>query len=207
MTEKADIPVSLLDASRSTAFIEAWFEIVHLKQLYRKGWLERGVDPRFCESVAEHTFGNAMISLLLLHRHPELSVEKVLRLALVHDLGEAYVGDFTPRDNVDPDEKRRLEGAAVVKILGKVPGGDKLIADWEEYEAQASPEAKFVKQIDRLEFALQASVYDHQGRVDAGEFMPRVQAALTSAELQKEMAALMAIHNPEELDKGEDDNE
>lgn len=194
MTEKAEIPVKLLDQDKSTALIETWFEIVHLKQLFRKGWLERGVTPARCETVAEHTFGNAMLCLMLLHEHPELRVERVLRMALVHDLGEAYVGDITPNDNVPKQEKVRLETNAVNKILGKLPGGDQLIADWQEYEEQQTPEAKFVKQIDRLEFAMQASVYEHQGLVDAGEFLGRVAQHMTSPVLQEEMSVLRKIY-------------
>ena len=197
MTEKAEIPVKLLDRERSTALIETWFEIVHLKQLFRKGWLERGVEPERCETVAEHTFGNAVLCLLLLHEHPELRAERVLRMALVHDLGEVYVGDITPNDNVPKQEKVRLETNAVSKILGKLPGGRELIADWQEYEEQQTPEAKFVKQIDRLEFALQASVYEHQGEVDAAEFLGRVAQHMTSPVLQKEMSVLRKVYNPE----------
>ena len=196
MTEKAQIPIDLLDRNQASALIEAWFEIVHLKQLFRKGWLERGVEPERCETVAEHTFGNAILCVLLLERHPELNAERVLRLALIHDLGEAYVGDITPRDAVPAEEKRRLESAAMRKILGKIAGGDRLIGAWEEYEAQSTAEARFVKQIDRLEFALQASVYEHQGKVDASEFLDRVQAALTSPELLQEMAVLKNITVP-----------
>ena len=193
MAEKADIPVNLLNNAKSSALIEAWFEIVHLKQLFRKGWLQRGIEPGFCETVAEHTFGNAMLCLLLLERHPELDGYRVLRLALVHDVGEAYVGDITPHDNVPVEDKKRREGEAIQKILGKLPGGEALIRDWQEYEAQQTPEAKFVKQIDRLEFALQAGVYELQGKVDATEFVQNVSEHLDSDPLSEELQVLKSI--------------
>lgn len=190
MLEKAGIPIDLLDKAKSTPLIEAWFEVVHLKQHYRQGWLKRGVDPTLCESVAEHSFGNAILCLMLLSRYPDLDALRVLKLALVHDLGEAYVGDITPHDNVDKAEKTRLETDAVEKIFRKLPGGDALIEDWHEYEAQQTAEARFVKQIDRLELAMQATVYAHQGKVDANEFLAAAEKHVSDETLGTELAAL-----------------
>lgn len=173
-TEKAPMPLSLLDDSITDPLIQTWFELVHLKQLFRKGWLDRGVDPVHCETVAEHTFGNAVLCLLLLPQHPELNAEKVLRMALIHDLGEAYVGDITPSDNVPKSVKTEREHGALQRILGKLPNGPDLMETWLEYEQQSSLEAKFVKHIDRLELALQAAVYEHQGIIEGQEFYQAV---------------------------------
>ncbi len=193
MNEKAPLPLNLLDVNNATPLIEAWYEIVHLKQLYRKGWLLRGVEPEHCETVAEHSFGNALLCLLLAPRQPGLDLVKVLRLALIHDLGEVYVGDLTPLDGVTSEEKHRLEAVAVEKILGKLPGGDALIADWKEYESQVTPEAKFVKQIDRLELAMQASVYHSQGKIDADEFHQAAARHVSGDMLAAELRALMTL--------------
>jgi len=190
MQEKARIPVDLLDKSKSTPLIEAWFEVVHLKQLFRQGWLKRGMDTADCETVAEHSFGAALLCVMLLDQHAELDALKVLKLALLHDIGEAYVGDITPHDDIARDEKIRRETEAVEKILAKLPNGAALVRDWHEYEAQQSPEAKFVKQIDRLELALQASVYELQGKVIAKEFRESAAKHVTSETLKLEMAAL-----------------
>ncbi|MDA0978999.1 MAG: HD domain-containing protein, partial [Proteobacteria bacterium] len=191
--QKANIPIEQLDRTRSTPLIQAWYEIVHLKHMFRQGWLKRGVPRDACETVAEHTFGNAMLCLLLLADRPELDGYKVLRLALVHDLGEAYVGDITPHDNVDRADKIRMETAAVREILDKLPNGASLIADWDEYEAQQSAEARFVKEIDRMELALQASVYDQRGLVDATEFYDAVTPTIKSADLKVVLQALRGL--------------
>ncbi len=191
-TEKAPIPAQLLGEG-ATPLIFAWFEIVQLKQLFRKGWLERGVSTDRCESVADHSFGNAMLCLLLLDQFPELNGEKVLRLALLHDIGEAYVGDITPQDRVASEEKSAREVAAVERILGKLPNGERLIAEWHEYEHQSSVESKFVKQIDRLELAMQASVYDHQGLVDPQDFYDSAARFLDSAEIAGIVARLKQL--------------
>ena len=176
-TEKAPITTAdkLDDASIETT---AWFQILHLKQVFRKGWLERGIHPARCESVAEHSFGNAMLCLLLAQGREDLNLERVLRLALIHDLGEVYVGDLTPKDAVDRDAKIAMERDAVNKILGPLPNAAVLIADWEEYEAQASAEARFVKDIDRLEFALQAAHYQTAELMDSADLLKKVGAQL-----------------------------
>ena len=192
MQTKADIPVTLLDDD-APAFIRAWFEIVQLKQLYRQGWLKRGISTADCETVAEHTFGNAMLCLLLARDYPALQLEKVLRLALVHDIGEAYVGDITPHDRVEKSEKTRLETEAVERILGKLPNGASLIADWHEYEAGETAEARFVKQVDRLELALQASVYGRQGKVDSSEFLDAAEAFVQADRLKEIIAQLRLL--------------
>lgn len=191
-TEKAGIPVELL-RNGASPLISTWFELVHLKQLFRKGWLERGVPSGRCETVAEHTFGNAMLCLLLADEFPQLNMEKVLRMALLHDIGEAYVGDITPQDRVDSAVKSEKESQAVEKILGKLPNGERLIQDWYEYEHQSTDEARFVKQIDRLELAMQASVYKLQGLVDPEDFMVSAERHLDSPSMKDIMVELRAL--------------
>ena len=160
----------LQDSAPSTA----WFEVLHLKQVFRKGWLERGLPPARCESVAEHSFGNAMLCLLLAQQQPGLNVEKILRMALVHDLGEVYVGDLTPTDAVDPRLKStRSKSKPCSRSLSGLPAGETLLANWEEYEAQVTPEAQFVKQVDRLEFALQAAQYQQADLITAADLLEK----------------------------------
>ena len=187
--EKAAIPIALL-GEEVAPLISAWFELVHLKQLFRKGWLERGIPQDRCESVAEHTFGNALLCILLADQFPQLEGEKVLRMALLHDIGEAYVGDITPQDRVNSADKSERELRAVETILGKLPNGQRLIADWHEYEHQSSPEARFVKQIDRLELAMQATVYKCQGLIDPEDFMASAERHLEEPVFKDILAAL-----------------
>lgn len=191
-TEKAEMPVDSLSEAASP-FLKAWFEIVHLKQTFRKGWLQRDISPLLCESVGDHTFGNAMLCLLMLDDHPELDPAKVLRMALLHDVGEAYVGDITPQDGVPTEKKKAMEKEAAEKILLKLPNGQKLLDEWLEYEKQSTPEARFVKQIDRFELALQAAVYHQQGHVQAAEFIESVGSKVEDPSLQSELESLQVL--------------
>ena len=178
----AELPPTTGDVS---PVVRAYVEIQHLKQLFRRGWLRSGVPETHCESVADHSFATALLAMLLADRlRPELDVERVLRMALLHDLGEAYAGDLTPADGVSGDEKHRREAHAVRQILGKLPGGSTYLVLWEEYERQDTAEARFVRRVDRLEMALQAVVYGAQHPAELGEFLDSAAADVNGSELQ-----------------------
>ncbi len=194
METKAPLPVAHLAAHHVSPLIEAYFEFNHLKQLYRQGWLQRGISPGRCESVAEHTFAVAMLALFLAETYvPTLNALKVLRMALLHDLGEIYVGDLTPADGVSPEDKQQRERQSITQVLQKLPQGATYVAVWEEYEQGESPEARFIRQLDRLEMALQASVYEHQGLADLSEFFTSVEHVLTDPALREILQELEAL--------------
>jgi putative hydrolase of HD superfamily len=128
-----------------------------LKRLKRAGWVRVGVPEP--ESVADHSYRLALLALLLGPRLG-LNVEELVRLALLHDLAEARVGDLTPADGIPPDEKQSRETAAFGEIVEAVPEGPELRATWREYEQGAGREARAVRQLDKLEMALQALEYE-----------------------------------------------
>jgi len=85
-------------------------------------------------------------------------------MALVHDLAEAQVGDIAPREAIPKIEKHRLESEAmhnfVHDMLHNSPAAQRIDSLWQEYEDGQSPEAKFVKDLDRFEMASQALEYE-----------------------------------------------
>jgi putative hydrolase of HD superfamily len=190
MQIKAPNPIAGLPGG-APLLLKAYFEVNHLKQLYRQGWLRCGLPAERCESVAEHTFGVAVLALLLTRAYfPELDALKALRMALVHDFGEVYAGDITPVDPVSPEEKARLEQASVAQVAAGLPGGDEILALWQEFEAGDSPEAQLVRQLDRLEMGLQAGIYAHQGLLEPDEFYASARQALRDARLVDLLQAL-----------------
>ncbi len=79
-------------------------------------------------------------------------------------------------------------------LAADLPGGAELLADWEEYEAGASPEARFVRQLDRLEMALQAVAYARTEGLPPGEFLASAGRAVDDPELRgllDELATLL----------------
>lgn len=196
MQIKAPSTLVQLQGKKTLPLIEVYFEFNHLKQLYRQGWLRRGISPDRCESVAEHSFGVAVLAMFLAEAYfPELDRLKVLRMALLHDFGEIYAGDIMPSDPVSQAEKKELEAGAAHRVLGKLPNGESYIALWHEYEQQESAEAHFVKQMDRLEMVLQASVYEHQQLADLSEFFEAVEPFLKEAPLQDILQALIMLRD------------
>ncbi len=185
MNTKNPRPPTDFAPRQTSPLVRLYYEFNTLKQLYRQGWLERGIPPEECESVGEHVFGVALLGLLIAERHyPDLDAEKIVKIALLHDLGEVYAGDITPGDGIPPQEKRAAELSAIQKIFRDVPNGETYIRLWKEYENGSSPEARLVKQIDRLEMALQASVYAHQGYENMQEFLDSAARAVEEPALR-----------------------
>ena len=160
-----------------------------LKSVPRTGWLDRGVPPLQVESVADHSLGVALLAWgCALQRRAEgvaIDPERVLMLAILHDLAEAKTGDVPPYDPAaipdaqepaarrafletrhrrDPDRdaaKRREEHAAVRELLDTLPVATRSALEeiWDDLRQGTSNEARFVKQVDRLETFLQSRRY------------------------------------------------
>jgi putative hydrolase of HD superfamily len=136
-----------------------------LKLVDRAGWARCGVSP--CESVADHTFGVALLALLLPKiADSQLDRDRCIALALVHDLAESVVGDITPHDGVEAAEKHAREERAM-RELADTLGDDQILQLWLEFEDAQTPEAQFVRDLDVVEMALQAKAYERAGALTA----------------------------------------
>jgi putative hydrolases of HD superfamily len=154
---------------------EALVEALGLKALPRAGWLRERVPAP--ESVAAHSWGVSWLVLVLLP--PHLDRRRALTYAVLHDLPEVRAGDRTPHDGVSHAEKSRAEHAAMVGLCAGLPNGGELLSTWEAYEAQGDEEARFVRQLDRLDMALQAVRYAREGTTGLAEFLDSAEAGLT----------------------------
>jgi putative hydrolase of HD superfamily len=130
-----------------------------LKHTLRTGYASDGRQ----ESVAEHSWRLALMAMLLRHEFPALDGGKVLRMCLIHDLGEAIGGDIPAPEQArrraeDPSaDKAVQERRDLLTLLDPLPPELQLEITmlWDEYEAAASPEARLVKALDKLETILQ----------------------------------------------------
>ena len=114
--------------------------------------------PRHCwtpggrrESVAEHSWRVSLMAMLMKDEFPGVDIDKVVRMCLVHDIGEAITGDIPTFLKTDAD--RVVEGREVDALIGGLPDpwpGD-LGALFAEMEALQPPEAKLYKALDRME--------------------------------------------------------
>jgi len=129
-----------------------------LKTVTRTSWTSEGKQ----ESTAEHTWRLCLFALSVKPWFPELNFERVLAIALVHDLGEAVSGDISAVLQVGAPPKHEQERLDLLQLLESAPANVRanLVALFDEYNAAATPEAKFVKAFDKLETILQ----HNQGR-------------------------------------------
>ena len=193
METKRSQAIEHLAGRKSLPIIEAFYEFNHLKSLYRQGWLRHGISKEHCETVAEHSLGVALLGLFLADEHfPELDKGRLILMGLLHDFGEIYAGDIVP-GKMSLEDKHELERKSVERVFSKLPQGKKYLAIWQEFEDQNTAEARFMKEIDRLEMGLQASVYEHELPVDLSVFFESTDRALTTPELRDILAALLKL--------------
>ncbi|MFN2453539.1 MAG: HD family hydrolase [Pyrinomonadaceae bacterium] len=165
----------------SILMIETLLELQRLKQLDRTGWTLRG-QTAGAESVAAHTYGVCVVAMLLadelVRRGATVNVERVLRLALVHDWAEARLGDMPRTGSLyfGGDARRDAERAAfddIVKSLGTA--NEKFYGELhEDYETRASLEARLVKAADVIDLLLQALTFERAGVRGLDEFWENV---------------------------------
>lgn len=122
-----------------------------LKCNTRHSWTSSGRH----ESVAEHSWRLAMLAMLLKDALPEVDMDKVLRMCLIHDVGEAVTGDIPSFQKTDANEE--TERQAIAELLSPLPDGlrGELIALFAEMDALATPEARVYKALDKLEVVVQ----------------------------------------------------
>ncbi|MCX6817261.1 MAG: HD domain-containing protein [Candidatus Aenigmarchaeota archaeon] len=134
-----------------------------LKRLKRTGWVLKNVAAP--ESVADHSFMLAVMSYLYAKKL-NLNADRCVKMALVHDLGEAFSGDIPDRINdrdrtMPREEKRKREAAGMRKTLSRLPlaQAKEMRGLWKEFVARKTKEAQLVKDLDKLEMCMQALEY------------------------------------------------
>ena len=132
-----------------------YLEILHVAERLKD-------TPRHCtttkgrtESVAEHSWRMSLMASLLRHEFPDLDMDKVVNMCLIHDLGECFTGDIPTFVKTDAD--RAAEDALLDQWVKTLP--DELSADiaalYDEMNAQETAEAKVYKALDKLEALIQ----------------------------------------------------
>ena len=132
-----------------------YLEILHVAERLKD-------TPRHCttskgrtESVAEHSWRVSLMAFLLRSEFPQADMDKVIRMCLIHDLGECFTGDIptflkTAKDN-------EVEESLLGRWIGSLPEGPagEMQALLAEMEAQQTLEARIYKALDKLEAVIQ----------------------------------------------------
>lgn len=148
-----------------------------LKTTKREGWRRFGIQQG--ESISDHMY---RMSIMTMFAPPplaaKLNIPHCIKMALVHDMAEAVVGDITPLDKVSKPEKARREASVMEhmtkNLMGGVPGGtltgEGIMAVFQEYEENSTLEAQYVHDVDKMEMLLQMIEYEREYGLDLAEF-------------------------------------
>ena len=112
------------------------------------------------ESVAEHSWRISLMAYLLRDEFPEADMDKVIRMCLIHDLGEAFTGDIPVfrKTQADEDREEALLGQWVDSLPEPVSGDMRAL--FAEMNARQTLEAKIYKAMDGLEALIQHNESD-----------------------------------------------
>jgi putative hydrolase of HD superfamily len=149
---------------RFKEFLELMEKIKHIR---RTGWVERGV--KNAESTADHSFMMALMCMTL----PAEGIDrgKAVKMALVHDIAEVKAGDIIPFEywkdggSMPMEKKIAKEKQGFEELLSTLPedAAKEIRELWEEFMEGKTPEASFVRDIDRAECMIQAYRYHKAG--------------------------------------------
>ena len=122
-----------------------------LKDVTRHAYTSR----RRHESVAEHSWRLCLMAFFLRDEFPDLSMDKVIRMGLIHDLGEIFTGDIPTFLKTAADTKAEDDLLAQWVTTLPAPYREELAALYGEMNALQTPEAKLYKALDKLEAVIQ----------------------------------------------------
>jgi putative hydrolase of HD superfamily len=148
----------MIDSSEIPGILAFLRAAEQLKNTTRTSWTSAG----YQETVAAHTWRLCLMSLLFARNFPDIDVAKLLKICIIHDLGEAVGGDISAVAQEGRPAKAEQERADLLQLLEPLPARlrEEIVGLWDEYEAAASPEAKLAKALDKLETIMQ----HNQGR-------------------------------------------
>lgn len=141
--------MQIIDIKTRLSFLR---EAERLKDVLRTAYTRTGKQ----ESTAEHTWRLCLFILSFADQLPDLDLLKVIKMALLHDLGEAIHGD-TPAIAQQNFDKLEQERADLVTLMQSLPRElqTEFLELWDEYNQAQTPEAQAVKAFDKLETILQ----------------------------------------------------
>ncbi|ORY05245.1 hypothetical protein K493DRAFT_252902 [Basidiobolus meristosporus CBS 931.73] len=176
---------------KAASFLQFFHICEKLKRTKRTGWIKRGVNQP--ESIADHMHRMSIMALLIDDK--SLNRDRCMKMAAVHDLAEAIVGDITPHCGVSKEDKYKLEHDAMVKMvdtLGNSEQAQEIFELWKEYEAGRSSEALLVKDLDKFEMIVQAIEYEKSDNIRLNEFFESTRGVFQHPQVKQWVEELYA---------------
>ena len=112
------------------------------------------------ESVAEHSWMMTLMAFFMRDEFPDVDMDKVTRMCIIHDLGECFTGDIPTFEK--SRENEQTEDSLLEKWVKSLPAGyaEEMLTLYAEMNARQTPEAKVYKAIDGLEALIQHNISD-----------------------------------------------
>jgi len=135
-------------------------EILHIAERLKDATRHCYTSKGRHESVAEHSFRAALMAYFLTDEFPDADMDKVIKMCLIHDLGECFTGDIPTFDKTKQDEEK--ESSLLTKWVKSLPEpyAQEMQELYQEMEARQTQEAKIYKAIDGLEAVIQHNESD-----------------------------------------------
>ena len=130
--------------------LEFLIQVDRLKSIFRRNYISDGTRK---DNDAEHSWYFAMAALLLAeYSNEKIDIQKVIQMALIHDLVEIDAGDTFVYDEEAKKGQKDKEKKAAGRIFGLLPEDQKkFVYDlWNEFEENLTGESKYARSIDRL---------------------------------------------------------
>ncbi|MBQ3474829.1 MAG: HD domain-containing protein [Bacilli bacterium] len=141
--------------------IEFYIMANNLKKVVRTGWVEVGIPNEKVESVADHIYGTLILSLAIIsEKKLDVDVEKIFKMILIKEL---YKGVSNKEESIISSNKADNKKELVERVLSKLATSGELLSIYDEYDSQKTKEAKFAKQVCKLESDIQAKIYEKNG--------------------------------------------
>lgn len=141
--------ISFERMSSVLAFLD---EANRLKDTLRSGRTPQGRQ----ESTAEHSWRLCLLAILLAGELKDVDLLRLLKICIVHDLGEAISGDVPATEQRAGDDRAERERADLITLCAPLPEDlrSEIVSLWDEYAQAASPEAIMAKGLDKIETML-----------------------------------------------------
>lgn len=136
---------------KPATFIEIMAVAEKLKCNTRHSWTSNGRH----ESVAEHSWRLALMAMLVRDEYPELDMDKVIKMCIIHDLGETFTGDIPSFEKKEADEKKESEVLNKWIATFPQPYKDEFSELYREMKERTTKEAMLYKALDNLEAVIQ----------------------------------------------------
>jgi len=137
-----------------------------LKYKIRSGWDKEhwNIKSERIESIAEHIYGTCILAISLDSEFElNMDIEKVLKMLVMHEIGEVIIGDITPFDEITLEQKVEIEHKAMKEVLGDLINKEELFSLLIEFDEHNTKESKFAYLCDKIEADIQSKVYQDMG--------------------------------------------